>query len=172
MSSGLPQIPCTEIVARAVDPDQLTNSVPRTVRKAAFIPRKNGKDNAGLSATVVRPGVLGFLRERLASPAKEAITLHVGRVREVSVNGHSLDVTPDPVERRLAARLDCGIPEASCHLHRVAPRKGSVEPTGGAARPASSMLPETLDAVADPHAPNRTLRKLAAALNVSPDHPA
>lgn len=111
MSSGLPQIPCTEIVARAVDPDQLTNSVPRTVRKAAFIPRKNGKDNAGLSATVVRPGVLGFLRERLASPAKEAITLHVGRVREVSVNGHSLDVTPDPVNGDLQHALIVGFPK-------------------------------------------------------------
>jgi hypothetical protein len=111
MITGLPQIPCTEIVARAVDPDQLTNTVPRTVRKAAFIPRKNGKDNEGLSITVVRPGVLGLLRERLGSPSKEAATLHVGRVRTVSADGHSLDVTPDPVGGDSQHALIVGFPK-------------------------------------------------------------
>jgi hypothetical protein len=81
------------------------------VRKAAFIPRKNGKDNAGLSVTIVRPGVLALLRERLASSTKEAATLHVGRVREVSADGYSLDVAFDPVEGDPQHALIVGFPK-------------------------------------------------------------
>jgi hypothetical protein len=59
---------CQEIVARAVDPDDLTRSVPIRVRKAAFIPRKNGKYNAGLSVTGVRTNTLELLRQNLNAP--------------------------------------------------------------------------------------------------------
>jgi hypothetical protein len=69
------EISCAEIAARAVDADRLTKTVPRLVNKGAFIPRLNGKDNAGLSVTLVRPGTLGFLRQRLAAPLKEAVTV-------------------------------------------------------------------------------------------------
>lgn len=104
------EIPCAEIVARAVNPDQLTKTAPRLVRKAAFIPRMNGNDNAGLSVTLVRPGTLGFLRQRLAAPLKEAVTLNVGRVRQVSVDGYDLGVMSDPVESDPYHALIVGFP--------------------------------------------------------------
>jgi hypothetical protein len=104
------EISCAETVARAVDPDQLTRAAPRIVRKAAFIPRMNGRDNAGLSVTLVRPGTLGFLRQRLAAPLKEAVTLNVGRVRQVSAGGHQLGVVSDPVEGDLYHALIVGFP--------------------------------------------------------------
>ena len=103
-------VSCTEIVARAVDPDQLTRAMPRPFRKAAFIPRMNGKDNPGFSVTVVRPGTLGFLRQQLAAPLKEAVTLNVGRVREISADGFALGVLADPVEGDPNHALIMGFP--------------------------------------------------------------
>ena len=96
LTDGAP-IPCQEIIARGIDTSDIKNSVPRKVRKSAFIPRANGRDNAGLSVTIVRPNVLQFLRERLGA-MKEAATLHVGQVREISVAQYRLDVANDPVE--------------------------------------------------------------------------
>jgi hypothetical protein len=104
------EISCAEIAARAVDPDRLTKTVPRLVNKGAFIPRLNGKDNAGLSVTLVRPGTLGFLRQRLAAPLKEAVTLNVGRVRQVSVDAYDLRVVADPVESDPYHALIVGFP--------------------------------------------------------------
>lgn len=83
-------IACEEIVARAVDPDALTHSVPRRVRKSAFIPRANGQDDDGLSVSIV--GYSTLARFRRLKPDKEGVTLHVGRIREVSANGCRLDV--------------------------------------------------------------------------------
>jgi hypothetical protein len=84
--------------------------MPRLVRKAAFIPRAHGQDNAGLSVTVVRPGTLGFLRQRLAAPLKEAITLNVGRVRGISADGYALGVLADPLEGDPNHALIVGFP--------------------------------------------------------------
>lgn len=102
-------IPCQELVARAVDPDQLKNTVPKVIRKSAFIPRANGRDNEGLSVSLVRPRALELLRQRLGVQ-KEAVTLHVGRVREVSANGYRLDVEAKPVEGDLHHALIKGFP--------------------------------------------------------------
>lgn len=110
MSPTAGEVSCTEIAARAVDPDQLTKAMPRLVRKAAFIPRAHGQDNAGLSVTVVRPGTLGFLRQRLAAPLKEAITLNVGRVRGISADGYALGVLADPLEGDPNHALIVGFP--------------------------------------------------------------
>jgi len=107
------EIPCTEIAARAVDSDLLTKNVPRLVKNGAFMPRKNGKDNAGLSVTLVRPGTLGFLRRRLAAPLKEVVTLNVGRVRQVSVAAYDLSVVADPVEGDPYHALIVGFPPRS-----------------------------------------------------------
>jgi hypothetical protein len=74
------------------------------------MPRKNGKDNAGLSVTLVRPGTLGLLRRRLEAPLKEAVTLNVGRVRQVSVDGYDLAVVSDPVESDPYHALIVGFP--------------------------------------------------------------
>jgi hypothetical protein len=104
------EIPCEEIAARAVNRDQLTNSEPRLVHKGAFIPRKNGKDNAGLSVSLVRPGTLGFLRQRLGVSLKEAVTLNVGRVRQVSADEYVLNVVADPVEGDAYHALIVGFP--------------------------------------------------------------
>lgn len=103
-------LPCREIVARAVDPDQLKNSVPKSVRKNAFIPRAHGQDDAGLSVSVVGPKTLELLRLRTGAPQKEAVTLHVGRVREISVEGYRLDVGRDPIEGDPDHALIIGFP--------------------------------------------------------------
>jgi hypothetical protein len=106
----LSPLPCAALVARAVNAGDTTSSVPKRVRKSAFIPRKHGQDNDGLSVSLVRPGVLGFLRDRSASSSKEAVTLHVGRVREVSAEGHNLDVTSDPLDDDPHHALIVGFP--------------------------------------------------------------
>jgi hypothetical protein len=89
-------VACQEIVARAVDPDDLTNSVPKRVRKSAFIPRANGRDNDGLSVSIVGIGTLATLRRFRSN--REGVTLHVGYVREISANGCRLDVAADPID--------------------------------------------------------------------------
>lgn len=104
------RLPCHEIVARAVDSDQLKNSTPKSVRKSAFIPRAHGQDDAGLSVSVVGLRTLELLRKRLGSPRKEAVTLHVGRVREISVDGYRLDVGRDPMEGDPDHALITGFP--------------------------------------------------------------
>lgn len=94
----LESVACQKLVARAVDPDALRRSVPIRVRKSAFIPRANGQDNDGLSVTIVGDDTVERLRQRWGAPDKEAVTLHIGHVRQISANGHRLDVTADSIE--------------------------------------------------------------------------
>lgn len=95
-------------MARGADPDALTKAVPRRVRKSAFIPRANGQDNDGLS--VSRVGGKTLARLRRLKPDKEGVTLHVGRVREISANGCRLDVEADPIEDDPDHALIVGFP--------------------------------------------------------------
>lgn len=59
---------------------------------------RKGQDNDGLSVNVVCANTLEMLRRRLGAPKKEAVTLHVGRVCEISAGVHRLNVKADPVE--------------------------------------------------------------------------
>ena len=101
-------VACQEIVARAVDPDALRNAVPRRVRKSAFIPRANGRDNDGLSVSIVGEGTLARIRR--FRPDTEGVTLHVGHVRDVSANGCRLDVAADPLNDDPSHALIVGFP--------------------------------------------------------------
>jgi len=103
-------IPCQTILARAVDPESLRRSVPITVRKSAFIPRANGLDNDGLSVTLASGNTLERLRTSLRAPDKEGVTLHVGRIRQMSASGHRLDVKADPISGDAYHALITGFP--------------------------------------------------------------
>ncbi len=108
-ADGVP-LECQKIVVRGVDPDDLKNSGSQCVRKSVFMPRKNGKDNDGLSVTVVRPNVLTFLRQNLDAPEKQAVTLHVGSIREIHMDEYSLDVKSNPVQNDPHHALITGFP--------------------------------------------------------------
>lgn len=108
-------IACEIIVARALNPEDLTKTIPRRVRKSAFIPRKNGNDNAGLSVTILQLDTLERLRRRLRAPRKEAVTLHVGHIREIAADHYRLDVEADPVDDDARHALITGFPARSLH---------------------------------------------------------
>jgi len=99
---------CQEIIARGAYPDCLRHSVPIRVRKSAFIPRANGQDNDGLSVSVV--GNLTLAKLRRFRSDTEAVTLHVGHVREVSAGGCRLDVAADPIDDDPDYALIVGFP--------------------------------------------------------------
>jgi hypothetical protein len=102
-------VACQQIIARAVKPTDLTRSVPRRVRKSAFIPRANGQDNDGLSVSMVGNSTLAKLRR--FRPDREGVTLHVGHVREMSANGCRLDVAADPIDDDPDHALIVGFPQ-------------------------------------------------------------
>ena len=104
---------CEDIIVRAVDQDHLKGlDAAKRVRKSAFIPRKNGNDNDGLSVTrVVGLRTLERLRMRLNAPHKAGVTLHVGSVREIKAGLHWLEVKCDPCEADSEHALIIGFPK-------------------------------------------------------------
>jgi len=84
----------------------------RKIKKGAFIPRRNGKDDDGLSVSA--PGLDS--RSRLASriqPQEERYcTLTAGEIREISVDAVTLEVCPDPTERDPFHALIRNVPTA------------------------------------------------------------
>jgi hypothetical protein len=94
-----PEIPCQQIEVRGVERRffAVNSSRPR-IRDEAFLPRKSGKDNDGLSVTAYRDGVLEVIRRNTGDPNRNAATLYVGRVRRIAVEEVRLDVRADPIE--------------------------------------------------------------------------
>ena len=115
---------CERIVARGVEPRDLKRLPERiTVRKSAFIPRKNGNDNDGLSVTTANGSALERLRN--LSPDKEGVTLHVGSVRAMQAGPYRLDVVADPLESDIDHALIIGMPRR--HADESAEEKAGYE---------------------------------------------
>ena len=108
-----PDIPCQQIEVRGVERRFFVVGSPEPgIRDEAFLPRKSGKDNDGLSVTAFRDGVLENIRRNTGDPNRKAATLHVGSVRGIAVEDVRLDVRADPIEGQdldhaLITGLDC-----------------------------------------------------------------
>ncbi|HTA41394.1 MAG TPA: hypothetical protein VK789_03035 [Bryobacteraceae bacterium] len=77
-----------------------------TVKKAAFLPSKNGKDRDGLSISIADPAFLEVHRARFVQPGKATAAIQVDSIQEIGLTVHT---DPDPEDQRHA--LIKGIPD-------------------------------------------------------------
>ncbi len=86
-------IPNDTLLVRAVrdkDIDRRTHSI----RKSAFLPRRNGKDNDGLSVSQVGSDTFEELRRRVRSDDGAFCELSARSIRSISADDINLDVCP------------------------------------------------------------------------------
>ncbi len=92
-------ISCEQIEVRGIERRFMVVGPTRTrIRDEAFLPRKSGKDNDGLSVTAYREGVLEVICQNVGDPNRQGATLHCGHVRTIRAGDSSLDVIADPIE--------------------------------------------------------------------------
>ena len=105
-------LPDTAVALRRIRRDEAyTNGA---VKKAAFMPRKNGKDRDGLSVSIEDPGLAEIHRAKFERENCRAVSLRVAAARAISLDvvrrpmadgpGHALVTgVPDPNMDRLGA---------------------------------------------------------------------
>lgn len=77
-----------------------------TVKKAAFLPSKNGKDRDGLSISISDPAFLQVHRAKFEQPGKATAAILVSSIEGLGLTVHA---DPDPPDLRHA--LITGIPD-------------------------------------------------------------
>jgi len=77
-----------------------------TVKKAAFLPSKNGKDRDGLSISIADPAFLEVHRAKFDQPRRATASIQVA-----SIEGVGLTVYPDPYPEDPRHALIRGIPD-------------------------------------------------------------
>lgn len=82
------------------------------VKKEAFIPRNNGKDDDGLSVSQIRGSSESELRIRLANFDRAFCTLIAGDIRDIREQTVILDVCPNPTLSDPLHALITGVPTA------------------------------------------------------------
>jgi hypothetical protein len=80
------------------------------VKKQAFIPRRNGQDDDGLSVSRLAGESLERLKARLQNQDGLFCSLAAGGVRAISVEGTQLEVCPDPTATDEYHCLITGLP--------------------------------------------------------------
>jgi len=80
------------------------------IRKDAFIPRRNGKDDDGLSISQPAQDSREALRQRLSNEEGVFCSFVAGSAREIAEEDVTLDVCPDPTERDPYHSLIKGVP--------------------------------------------------------------
>ena len=104
-------LPCQTIVVRLVRRrGWIVAEVPQL---AAFLPREDGKDDDGLSVSIVsRTNLLQDAEEasRALNKSHGCLSLHVGRVRDCH---ESIDVKEAPLESNVKHAVIVGIPNPS-----------------------------------------------------------
>jgi hypothetical protein len=80
------------------------------IKKAAFLPAANGKDEKGLSVSLSRPELTRLHREKYETEKSCAAFLIVETIRALTVNEIALQVTWAPVTDDPAHSLIVGIP--------------------------------------------------------------
>lgn len=71
----------------------------RKIKKGAFIPRRNGKDDDGLSISQPLSDSYAQLAVRIQPQEGHYCTLSAGQIRAINVAEIKLEVCPDPTER-------------------------------------------------------------------------
>lgn len=77
-----------------------------TVKKAAFLPSKNGKDRDGLSISIYDPAFLEVHRAKFQEPGKATAAIRISSIEGLGLTVHA---DPDPPDLRHA--LIKGIPD-------------------------------------------------------------
>jgi hypothetical protein len=110
--SGAQRPSDTEEIVRGCDSDCVRSD--RTVKKCAFIPRRNGKDDDGLSVSLRNLENEEDLRARLRQPPPDRtlVGLQPGLVRTIKASEDcaALDVIPNPQPNDPHHCLITGIP--------------------------------------------------------------
>jgi hypothetical protein len=75
------------------------NKDTRKIRKGAFIPRRSGKDDDGLSVSQPAGQSRSQLARRIQSQEERYCTLTAGEIRAISVDAVTLEACPAPTER-------------------------------------------------------------------------
>ncbi len=84
----------------------------RKIKKSAFIPRRNGKDDDGLSVSQPAADSRSRLASRIQPPEERSCTLTAGEIRAISVDAVTLEVCPSPTERDTLHALIKNVPTA------------------------------------------------------------
>ena len=85
------------------------------IKKGAFIPRRNGKDDDGLSVSQPLSDSSIRLAGRMQSQEGRYCTLKAGDIRAISVGDVTLEVCPDPTERDPFHALIKNVPTSLGH---------------------------------------------------------
>lgn len=80
----------------------------RRIKKAAFRPRNDGRDRAGLSVSISDPEYFELHRKKYARPDKVTASILVSRIQEIG-----LDVVDDPDAQDPRHALIVGIPDVT-----------------------------------------------------------
>ena len=86
------------------------------IRKAAFMPRREGQDRDGLSVSIEDRQLVSVHRRHFESPGYRASQIGVRAVREIP----PLDVVPDPTPDDRAHALIIGIPDRTLGAEETA----------------------------------------------------
>ena len=89
------------------------NRKTRRARKAAFIPRLNGKDDDGLSLSQPNNDCEEALRLRMENAGGQFLSTMAGFVRGISENAATLDVCPKPTEVDVWHAVILGFPSSA-----------------------------------------------------------
>jgi hypothetical protein len=80
------------------------------IKKAAFLPAANGKDESGLSLSIARPELIHLHRKKFVTEERCAAFLIVETIRAIIVDGVTLHVTWAPETDDPAHSLIVGVP--------------------------------------------------------------
>ena len=99
------------------------------VKKTAFIPRKNGKDDAGLSVSQPNGENRGQIKGRMGNESGVFCSLLAARIRSIKESGVTLEVCLKPTERDPFHSLIKGVPtdrESTALATRLAQRLAEI----------------------------------------------
>jgi hypothetical protein len=80
------------------------------IKKSAFIPRRNGRDDDGLSVSQPGNDSLEQLKTRLCNREGRFCSLLASAIRAIEAESRKLDVCPSPTERDPLHALIKGVP--------------------------------------------------------------
>lgn len=102
-------LPDERVIVRNIKPDEVYADG-RTIKKKAFIPRKNGNDDNGLSASQPGDDGLDGLKKRTRNTEGLYAKFSAGQCRSTSARGVTLDACPAPREWDALHVLITGMP--------------------------------------------------------------
>ena len=102
-------LPDLTVLIRGLRPKEI-NRITRKIKKAAFIPRRNGQDDDGLSASQPANDTREMLLKRLSNADGVFCRFQAVSVRLIEERGIQLDVCPSPTELDPFHALIKGVP--------------------------------------------------------------